>query len=342
MWEIAKLILCQIAIFEKPPNIIAAKYSRFTVCDNNDVTPLSSTPIAPNRGKRISKIRLPFDSPSSDISNNQSSVYCSILPSIIEQDKQVSVSSKPSSSPITKEAKPVSDHAYAAPPTKVHHKSKSGTKSTQKLLMPSPDHMYDAHVTFDQNINDSAILTDIVTEATSLIVGGNVQLEQCLNQRDQEYISSCVDKPVKNLAQDILSIPALRDAVTHQLAIQLYTSVQGMKNRKHGDRSSLMTKTHDHMRTFSWDDVIGEMANKMPALLKCCMAVMRHPGDANNRSKLARVLPHLGMVYAILVQTSVHDLSRVQRVLTAVLQDSICDQKVMDINNFTILVINLS
>ena len=72
------------------------------------------------------------------------------------------------------------------------------------------------------------------------------------------------------------------------------------------------------------------------------MAVMRHPGDANNRSKLARVLPRLGMVYAILVQTSVHDLSRVQRVLTAVLQDSICDQKVMDINNFTILVINLS
>ena len=126
--------------------------------------------------------------------------------------------------------------------------------------------MYDAHVTFDQNINDSAILTDIVTEATSLIVGGNVQLEQCLNQRDQEYISSCVDKPVKNLAQDILSIPALRYAVTHQLVIQLYTSVQGMKNRKHGDRSSLMTKSYDHMRTFSWDDVIGEMANKMPAL----------------------------------------------------------------------------
>ena len=33
--EIAKLILCQIVIyiyiFEKPPNIIAAKYSRFTV-----------------------------------------------------------------------------------------------------------------------------------------------------------------------------------------------------------------------------------------------------------------------------------------------------------------------
>ena len=32
MWKIAKLILCQVAIFEKPPNIIATKYSRFTVC----------------------------------------------------------------------------------------------------------------------------------------------------------------------------------------------------------------------------------------------------------------------------------------------------------------------
>ena len=29
--EIAKLILCQIVIFEKPPNIISTKYSRFTV-----------------------------------------------------------------------------------------------------------------------------------------------------------------------------------------------------------------------------------------------------------------------------------------------------------------------
>ena len=29
--EISKLILCQIVISEKPPNIIAAKYSRFTV-----------------------------------------------------------------------------------------------------------------------------------------------------------------------------------------------------------------------------------------------------------------------------------------------------------------------
>ena len=30
--EIAKLILCQIVIFERAPNIRAAKYSRFTVC----------------------------------------------------------------------------------------------------------------------------------------------------------------------------------------------------------------------------------------------------------------------------------------------------------------------
>ena len=29
--EITKLIICQIVIFEKPPNIIATKYSRFTV-----------------------------------------------------------------------------------------------------------------------------------------------------------------------------------------------------------------------------------------------------------------------------------------------------------------------
>ena len=29
--EIAKLILCQIVVFEKPPNIIATKYSRLTV-----------------------------------------------------------------------------------------------------------------------------------------------------------------------------------------------------------------------------------------------------------------------------------------------------------------------
>ena len=29
--EIAKLVLCQIVIFEKTPNIIVAKYSRFTV-----------------------------------------------------------------------------------------------------------------------------------------------------------------------------------------------------------------------------------------------------------------------------------------------------------------------
>ena len=42
--EIAKLIICQIVMYDKPPNIIAAKYYRFTVLDikviiNQKITP---------------------------------------------------------------------------------------------------------------------------------------------------------------------------------------------------------------------------------------------------------------------------------------------------------------
>ena len=39
MLEIANLILCQIVIFEKPPNIIAAKYSCFAVSKGYVGTP---------------------------------------------------------------------------------------------------------------------------------------------------------------------------------------------------------------------------------------------------------------------------------------------------------------
>ena len=71
-----------------------------------------------------------------------------------------------------------------------------------------------------------------------------------------------------------------------------------------------------------------EMRRDMPLLFQCCVAIMSNPRDTCKVPHMQQIMPKLGMIYAILLQQAVPGLSKVERVMTVLLQDSFCDQRV--------------
>jgi hypothetical protein len=92
--------------------------------------------------------------------------------------------------------------------------------------------------------------------------------------------------------------------------------------------SELMKKQFTDLKTFSVDAVISEIVSKMPLLLQIMYTVSVKEYDTLNNSNLQQLMPRWAVVYGILMQANFHELSLIQTVITAILEDSLCDQKV--------------
>ena len=121
-------------------------------------------------------------------------------------------------------------------------------------------------------------------------------------------------------------IPA--QGTVEDLCSNVNQQVLKMRNRKHGLVSCLMTKGFDELRSFNWDLVVDEMVNLFPKFTQVCLNVLLPLEDRTNPIKLKSVKPRLGMVYSILLQGRVRELSLVQRLISLILLDHIRDEKV--------------
>ena len=101
-----------------------------------------------------------------------------------------------------------------------------------------------------------------------------------------------------------------------------------MRNRKHGFVSVLMKKDFEALQTLSFHDVIHEMINKMPELLRFLIVIMLPKKKRNSNEAKAAIVPKLAMIYAIIMQNHCHELSRMQRINAMLLADDIADQGV--------------
>ena len=131
----------------------------------------------------------------------------------------------------------------------------------------------------------------------------------------------------EKVASSVLSMPPLRDAIVDKLSVQLSGTPETMRNRKHGKISLLMRKGYDDMRNTNLVEIVREFQQEFPDLFRFVLSVMKGPKPLTP-SDIQTLIPRIAMVYSIMLQTRVPDLSRVQRILTMALGEQICNQKV--------------
>ena len=133
------------------------------------------------------------------------------------------------------------------------------------------------------------------------------------------------------LIKVILQHKEVKTVVEDYLINEITNKLDFLKNRKHGKVSVLMTKDYEDLKNFSWKDLLEELKSECPFLLRVFLAVLV-PGGMKEEQKLTKMagnVPRLGMAYAILAQGRNALLSKVQRVVSTILFDNICDQKVI-------------
>ena len=128
--------------------------------------------------------------------------------------------------------------------------------------------------------------------------------------------------------RSILRIPSLKEGVMKSLTESIGERPQAMKNRKHGFVSVLMKKDFNDLHKFSWTEVISEMQAMFPELLQLLLSIMVPQNKRGDVATMKEITPQLGIVYAILMKSRNHELSRVQNIISMCLANNISDQKV--------------
>ena len=136
----------------------------------------------------------------------------------------------------------------------------------------------------------------------------------------------------ENVASAVLSMPPLSDAIVDKLSEKLAKIPETMRNRKHGKVSVLMRKGYDDMRKTNLVEIVREFQQEFPDLFKFVLSVMKG-SKPFTPSDIQTLIPRITMLYSIMLQTRVPDLSRLQRILTMALGEQICNQKVSVLSN---------
>lgn len=148
---------------------------------------------------------------------------------------------------------------------------------------------------------------------------------------DEEYnkmIGACKTKSVNNIATNFIKIETLKNAFMRMLMKNVDLSVRSMSNRKHLFVSKLMQKSTEDLKDSQWIEIVKEFQSKFPEIFSLIMSIMLRPEDLRCFTKLQSVIPRVAIVYGIMAQTRNVELSHVQRIMSLVLVDNICDQKV--------------
>ena len=148
-----------------------------------------------------------------------------------------------------------------------------------------------------------------------------------LKQRASLNLGMKDETSASSVATAALSVPPVRDAIVSSLADELATRPDSMQNVKHGKVSVLMRKDYNDMTHTHMTDIVDEFMTEFPELFRLVLSIIHGHKDLTSET-LRTLIPRLGMIYSILMQTRIPSLSRLQRVLTMALGDQICNQKV--------------
>ena len=82
------------------------------------------------------------------------------------------------------------------------------------------------------------------------------------------------------------------------------------------------------LKLFKIVDIITEIVNKCPLLMNIMYSISIKNSELISREHCdPKMFPKWALVYVILMQHNYHELSFMQHVVTAIMEDSLCDQK---------------
>lgn len=151
------------------------------------------------------------------------------------------------------------------------------------------------------------------------------------NNEFSDLMSQLPLRSRQQLVQCLFSHDGMKCCIENAVIKQITNDCEFLKNRKHGHVSVLMSKDYEDLKNFKWIDVVHELKSSCPFLLKVLLAVLV-PDSLSDEQKVDRTaghIPRIGMIYSMLAQGRNTMLSKVQRIISTVLFDNICDQKVI-------------
>lgn len=140
----------------------------------------------------------------------------------------------------------------------------------------------------------------------------------------KSFLNDTTDK----IASNILSIECIKKNIIHHLLQESRQTAQHMNRRKHFYVGQLMEKKFENLKDINWYSIVEELLTFFPELFVCLLSILLEPHEMSSYTHIQRVVPRLWMVYAITMQGRNKKLSLVQRMMSLLLFDNICDQKV--------------
>ena len=166
--------------------------------------------------------------------------------------------------------------------------------------------------------------------------GGEEELEQQKMelQLTLETLNAAKTDHFLELLKLVFEFPRIKEGLENEIIEEIQKKVSLMAAKKGENVSYLMVKDQKAMLNFSWMSVLQEMERVCPFLLKLMSKMMlgikkRKPEELEHEKAL--IIPKLGSIYGILMQTRHHELSLIQRVTHCSLLDVPVEQKVYDL-----------
>ena len=217
-----------------------------------------------------------------------------------------------------------SDHAYSANPKAEIPVEKKTIPHTSFTL----DHDYPGSV----RSGCGRLYNPVVKTISDLAKESKENDANILTANDiQEMFSAVKSGQVSRMAEASLKISCIKNAIIRNIGLEIHQSIEKLNRKKHLYVSELMQKTPSDLKTMNWSMIVEEFMKHFPELFYFLLMMGLPEKDAYSLTKIQKLIPRLGLIYGIIAQARNMELSRVQRVISMLLMDNICDQKVSPI-----------
>jgi len=233
----------------------------------------------------------------------------------ISHDSVIAVTSKPDRSR--------SEYATILPANKLPPMSQSGTELSESA---------------DSSRSCSKTVAELIAENFSVH-----PVDHCLTT--SQYSDIITAARTKSLTAIIDSIATVAtDSFQHRMLEEIDTGMNKLKTKKRGTPSVLLhtsvgKSTFETLTDFSWDDCVEEFRARFPSVCNLIVGMMLGKERRMKACEVASTTQRLAMIYAMIVQCHIPYLSRAQRLLSAVLTDSLVDVKVRLSYSILVLVV---
>ena len=157
----------------------------------------------------------------------------------------------------------------------------------------------------------------------------NTSSDDAMTDGDIDLLTTALKaKSSSSVASTALDIISVRNQIIVLLSKDFSKCASNQNKRVHGDVSTLMKKSFLDLRSFAWSSIVWEMNTLYPELVTLLATTMLKPEKQREMKAVNALIPKLGLIYGILLQTHNAELSKVQRVITTCLADNICAKKV--------------